>query len=56
MIPLGCDIHNHSGWFLLGRDLAIQTVAYLQTVSLILKIFSSAINSHKILSDERFIR
>ena len=43
MIPWGCNIHYHS-----DRYFDIRTVAYLQTVRLILQVFSSSINSLKI--------
>ena len=49
MIPRGCNIHYNSDWFLVGRYFDIRTVAYLQTVSLILQVFSS------FASDERSI-
>ena len=49
MIPRGCNIHYNSDWFLAGRYFDIRTVAYLQTVSLILQVFSS------FASDERSI-
>ena len=55
MIPWGCNIHYNSDWFLVGRYFDIRTVAYLQTVSLILQVFSSLVNLLKILSDERSI-
>ena len=53
MIPWGCNIHYHSNWFLLGRYFDTRTVAYLQTVRLILQMFSSYINLLRILGDER---
>ena len=56
MIARDCNIHHHSDWLLLGRYFAIRTFAYLQTVSLILQVFSSSIRSHKTLGDERSIR
>ena len=49
MIPWSCNIHNHFNWFLLDRYIDIRTVAYLQTVCLISQVFSSSINSLKIL-------
>ena len=52
---MGLQHHYHSDWFLLGRYFDKRTVAYLQTVSLILQMFSSSINSLKILGDERSI-
>ena len=55
MIPWDCNIHYHSDRFLLGRYFDIQTVAYLQTACLISQVFSSAINSLKILDDEKSI-
>ena len=55
MIPWGCNIHYNSDWFFVGRYFDIRTVAYLQTVSLILQAFSSFVNLLTILSDERSI-
>ena len=55
MIPQGCNIQYPSDWFLLGRYFDIRTVAYLQTVSLILQVFSSFVNLLKILGAERSI-